>query len=163
MFYNLLKSKTGAVDGSFDDVATAEWYATAVNTMAAKGIINGDGKGNFMPDKQITRAEFVAIAARLAKAATGTVEFSDVSTSHWAYDEIATAMAYNWLEGYPDGTFRPDAPITRAEAATIVARILARTHTVKQVTNRVSSVKTFTDVTADHWAYASIVEATNAH
>ena len=163
VFYNLLKNKDLETSASFQDVADSEWYATAVNAIAALEIVNGDGKGNFMPDKQITRAEFVAICARFAKAATAKVSFSDVSSSHWASDEIATAIAYKWVEGYPDGTFRPDAAITRAEAATIVTRILDRDHTVKYISNRVSALKTFTDVTADHWAYANIVEATNAH
>ena len=90
------------------------------------GIVKGDSQGKFNPNAPITRAEFAAIAARFDdKANTTAVDFSDIA-SHWAKNEISAAANNGWINGYTDGTFRPNNKITRAEAMTLVNRVLKR-------------------------------------
>ena len=162
IFYNLLIEQN--VDGEFGfpevsvdcafgfkDVASRAWYAQAVVTLANLDIISGtylNGTGStFEPDRPITRAEFAVIAAKFANAADGGKTFSDVS-GHWAAGSIRTASAYGWINGDGDGTFRPNDPINRAEAASIVNKMLGRTST--------GAGKSFPDVPKTHWAYNAI-------
>ena len=160
MFYNLLVNKDVPVTISFTDVADDAWCAEAVKTLASLGIVNGLGNGTFAPNRQITRAEFTVIATRFAKVnANATNTFTDVNPSDWYYSAISTAASYGWIAGMADGSFQPGAKITRAQAATIVNRMLARTCDRSFTGN----VKNFVDVSTDHWAYYQIMEATNSH
>ena len=160
MFYNLLVNKDVPVTISFTDVADGAWCAEAVKTLASLGIVNGLGNGTFAPNRQITRAEFTVIATRFAKVnANATNMFTDVNPSDWYYSAISTAASYGWIAGMADGSFQPGAKITRAQAATIVNRMLARACDRSFTGN----VKNFVDVSTDHWAYYQIMEATNSH
>ena len=162
MFYNLLVNKDVPVTISFTDVADDAWCAEAVKTLASLGIVNGLGNGTFAPNRQITRAEFTVIATRFAKVnANATNTFTDVNPSDWYYSAISTAASYGWIAGMADGSFQPGAKITRAQAATIVNRMLNRTCDRNFVDG--GSVRTFTDVPMSHWAYYQIMEATNSH
>lgn len=164
MFYNLLLDKNVETTVSFTDVASNAWYATAVNALASLGIVDGVGNNQFDPTRSITRAEFTVIATRFADMATGGVDiFSDVTENNWFYDYVATAVQYGWISGYPDGTFRPNNTITRAEVTTIVNRMLGRSADVEFVTDHAAELTQFTDVSSSHWAYYQIMEATNAH
>lgn len=164
MFYNLLLNKDVAVTVSFSDVNSERWYATAVNTLASLGIITGVGNEKFAPERAITRAEFTAIAMRFAKLdKTGINIFSDVQQSDWFYDYVIGSIQYGWITGYSDGTFRPNATISRAEVTTITNRMLGRAADETYVNNHGSALRSFTDVTDTHWAYYQIVEATNSH
>ena len=130
IFFRLLTDETrnanSTKSNSYSDVAAGAWYNHAVSTLSAMGIVKGDSYGKFNPDAPITRAEFAAIAARFDdKANTTTADFSDIA-SHWAKNEISAASNNGWITGYPDGTFRPDNKITRAEAMTLVNRVLKR-------------------------------------
>ena len=162
MFYNLLLEKNINVTASFSDVAADAWYAKAVNTLASLGIIKGIGNDQFAPDRTITRAEFAVIAMRFANlSADVTNPFSDVSENDWFYSAVTSAVSYGWIGGYSDGTFRARATITRAEVATIVNRMLARTADRNFVDG--NAVTRFSDVPSTYWAYYNIMEATNAH
>lgn len=161
IFYNLLRNQNVPTTVSFNDVPDSAWYADAVNALASLGIINGVGDGNFEPDRAITRAEFAAICARFAKAASTSEGFPDVPASHWAYAEVITAASYGWITGYEDGSFGPARNITRAEAATMVNRMLGRL--VDQAAIDAGAGTRFPDVAGAHWAWYEIVEATSDH
>lgn len=112
IFFRLLTDETrnanSTKSNSYSDVAAGAWYNHAVSTLSAMGIVKGDSDGKFNPNAPITRAEFAAIAARFDdKANSTTADFSDI-VSHWAKNEISAASNNGWINGYPDGTFRPD-------------------------------------------------------
>ena len=160
MFYNLLLDQRIAVTASFSDVPAGKWYTEAVNALASLGIIQGSN-GKFRPNDPITRAEFVAIAMRFADTVRGaSANFTDVSTSAWYYDSIASAVSYGWIGGYSDGSFRPTKPITRAEVVTIVNRMLDRSF---DSSVSIGFVTNFSDVPVTHWAFGAISEATTSH
>ena len=161
IFYRLLKDQDVEITVSFNDVADSAWYAEAVNTLASLGIVNGVGDNTFDPNRAIKRSEFAAICARFAEAATGGAAFTDVPASHWAYSYITTCATYGWITGYEDGTFRPDRAISRAEAATMVNRMLGRLP--DKVAIDAGLGRQFPDVTPAHWAWYQIGEATCDH
>lgn len=162
MFYNLLLNKNVDITVKFTDVPADAWYGDAVHTLASLGIIKGIGNDQFEPNRTITRAEFAVIAMRFANlSATVTNPFTDIASNDWYYNAVTSAVSYGWITGYSDGTFRPYATITRAEVATIVNRMLARTADRDFVDS--SAVTRFDDVPNTYWAYYSIAEATNAH
>ncbi len=164
IFYRLLKIKGVTVTVSFPDVKKGEWYETAVNVLASLGIINGDTEGNFRPEDYITRAEFIAIASRFAKKAETTISFKDVKPDYWAYSEIETAVAYGWINGYPDGTFAPEQPVTRAEVIAVVNRMLGRRGDKDYILKYQDSIVQFPDnQKQDEWYYLDIIEASNTH
>ena len=165
MIYRLLtearqKEIYTTVNG-FSDVDASKWYNEYVSSMANGGYVEGYPDGTFGGDKMITRAEFVTILVRFFGLTDADCTFSDVSTSHWAYKYISTATAYGWLLGYEDGTFRPDQAITRAEAVTVINRILNRG--VNETSN-IGDAKTFPDtMDPKKWYYYEIIEAANYH
>jgi hypothetical protein len=117
---NATIGKTGQ---TFSDVASTFWASSYINKLNTKGIINGYNDGTFKPNGNITRAEFAKIAvtaANLTLSTTSTASFSDVPTTHWAFKYIETAKAAGFIGGYPDGTFRPDAQVNRAEICKMV-------------------------------------------
>lgn len=165
IFFRLLKSdiRDGnlTADNDFSDVSDGQWHNKAVSTMAKLGIVKGRRADRFDPNASITRAEFAAICARFS---TRTVEnsgnFSDIS-GHWAENEIERAAAFGWISGYPDGTFRPDARITRAEAMTMINRVLCRMPQSKS--DLLDSMVTWPDNKPSDWHYLAVQEATNSH
>lgn len=161
VFYNLLLDQNVEITTSFVDVAEDAWYADAVNTLASLGIVNGVGDGRFAPNANITRAEFVAIAARFADVADSSVSFDDVSADHWACEYISTAAAYGWVTGETESTFAPSRAITRAEIATIVNRMLGRLTDESAID--AGQGTSFPDVSQSHWAWYQIAEATTDH
>ena len=164
MFYNLLLDKNVAITVTFSDVPADAWYADAVNTLASLGMITGVGNNQFEPDRSITRAEFTTIAMRFTN---GTMDgeniFPDVNPDDWFYDYVVGSIQYGWITGYPDGTFGPGNPITRAEVTTIVNRMLGRSADEAFVDSHQTSLVQFGDITDRHWAYYQVMEATNAH
>ena len=164
MFYNLLLDKDVAVTASFKDVPANAWYSEAVNTLATLGMINGVGENRFEPDRSITRAEFTAIAMRFANLPEdGENIFSDVTTSDWFYDVVVGSIQYGWINGYSDGTFRPNNTITRVEVTTIVNHMLGRVPDETFINSHADGIHHFIDVYDTYWAYYNIVEATNSH
>ena len=166
IFFRLLTDETrnanSTKSNSYSDVAAGAWYNHAVSTLSAMGIVKGDSQGKFNPNAPITRAEFAAIAARFDdKANTTAVDFSDIA-SHWAKDEINAAANNGWINGYTDGTFRPNNKITRAEAMTLVNRVLKRLpETAEDLHNDMIKWSDNSDTSA--WYYLAVQEATNSH
>ena len=146
---------------TFTDVPADAWYNTAVSTMAAGGILQGDETGAFRPNANITRAEFAAIASRFMADTDDQAPdpFNDTA-GHWAREEINAAAAAGWVNGYEDGSFRPNAYITRAEAMTLVNNVLGRK---PDAGHMLSSMKTWTDNPQSAWFYEAVQEATNSH
>ena len=166
IFFRLLTDETrnanSTKSNSYSDAAAGAWYNHAVSTLSAMGIVKGDSHGKFNPNAPITRAEFAAIAARFDdKANTTTADFSDIA-SHWAKNEISAASNNGWITGYPDGTFRPDNKITRAEAMTLVNRVLKRLPETEEDLHD-DMIKWSDNSDASQWFYLDVQEATNSH
>ena len=166
IFFRLLTDETrnanSTKSNSYSDVAAGAWYNHAVSTLSAMGIVKGDSYGKFNPNAPITRAEFAAIAARFDdKANTTTADFSDIA-SHWAKNEISAASNNGWITGYPDGTFRPDNKITRAEAMTLVNRVLKRLPETEEDLHD-DMIKWSDNSDVSQWFYLDVQEATNSH
>jgi len=164
IFYRLLDEPevTGSAADRFSDVEAGNWYDDAVNHLSLTGVIEGYPEGTFKPYDSITRAEFSAIAARFTDTnETGQVSFTDVDSGHWAIGYISNAAYYGWVNGYPEGDFKPDENISRAEAVTIINRVLER-HTEERDVPQ-EYVALFPDVDMDNWAYADIIEAAVDH
>ena len=165
IFFRLLKAdiRDGnlTADNDFSDVSDGQWHNKAISTMAKLGIVKGRRADNFDPDASITRAEFAAICARFnTKPVENSGSFSDIS-GHWAENEIERAAAFGWISGYPDGTFRPDARITRAEAMTMINRVLCRMP--QSESDLLDSMVTWPDNKPSDWHYLAVQEATNSH
>ena len=162
LFYRLLVNQDVEITVSFNDVPADAWYAKAVNTLASLSIIKGIGNGKFDPDREISRAEFIVIATRFAKTIDKVNSpFVDVADDAWYAPYVATATSYGWITGVGEGRFAPDDLVTRAEAATIVNRMLARSADREFVDG--NAVQHFSDVTPDAWYYYQIMEAANGH
>ena len=145
------------------DVRPEDWYNNAVSTLTYAGVLNGYPDGNFLPQSNITRAEFAAMAVRFFEGDEEEVDgdaFPDIK-KHWANAEINLAYAKGIIEGYPDGTFKPDQEITRAEAVTIVNRVLERYPHKEHLLEDMIVWPDNMDETM--WYYADIQEATNSH
>lgn len=164
MFYNLLLEKDVEITVEFVDVPEDAWYAKPVNTLASLGILSGVGNGRFDPERSITRAEFTVIAMKFANTSGGGVNiFSDVNEDDWFYSAVVDSTQYGWINGYPDGTFRPEATISRAEVTVIVNHMLGRAADRPYVIAHEEELNTFGDVNRGHWGYFHVAEATNAH
>lgn len=160
IFYRLLTEdsrKTYVTTKSgFYDVDSSKWYNAYVATLNNAGVITDSSNGYFRPDDAITRAELAAMLAQFAKTKGGAYSFTDVTVEHWAAYAITVCANLGWINGYPDGTFRPDATITRAEMMAMVNRATSRTPR--------DGARTWSD-NADKaaWYYLDVQEATNNH
>lgn len=166
MFARLLTEKMAAdqtYSNTFSDVAKSHWAANYIGYMQQFGIITGYADGSFRPDASVTRAEFAAIASRFETLTEGTKSFSDVPSSHWAAKYINFAATRGWVNGYADGTFRPNNSITRAEVAAVTCRLLERNADQSYIRSHLSELRAFTDVNESHWAYWYTIEAANGH
>ncbi len=156
-------------EDSFPDVDSESWYAKYVADVKRTGLVEGYPDGSFMPDEPITRAEFASMVVRYIENSAGKLkkdssDFPDVGLLHWARAAIKKAAGKGIVEGYPDGSFRPDQPITRAEAVTMVNRMLERRADEKYVDTHLDSLVSFSDITDnEYWAYYQIYEAANNH
>ena len=165
IFFRLLTDEARAEylteTSPFHDVAPDAWYATAVATMQAMGIVEGRAPAVFDPDAPITRGEFAAIAARFDSAPyDGADRFTDIS-GHWAAEYINQAAVKGWVEGQPDGSFAPDRSISRAEAMTLVNRVLGRLP--ETADDLLDGMITWPDNPPGAWYYLAVQEATNSH
>ncbi len=166
IFFRLLRDEVRDTNlrdiNSFTDVAEDAWYHCPVSTMEGLGILHGRSDGTFAPTAPITRAEFAAICARFDDSLPErTVTFSDI-TGHWAEAEIEHAAALGWIHGYPDGSFRPDQSITRAEAMSMINRMLLRQP--KDVDDLLEGMNIWYDnLDTSKWYYLDVQEATNSH
>ena len=148
---------------SFSDIKDGAWCCRAVSTLTNMGIIKGYTDGTFRPNADITRAELATIIARFAKLDVNTKTFSDI-TGHWAQKNIELAAGNGWINGYEDGTFRPNNNITRAETFAMINRVLDRqTESVSDLLPT-SEMNMWSDnLNENAWYYKDVQEATNYH
>ena len=168
----IAEAKGESISGkaSFKDVDKNEWYAGYVGYLEKYDVINGYNDGTFRPEDNVTRAELVTMAVRYyeifneVKKTGYTVKYTDVSSSYWAYTDIAFAKNIGWLNGYADGTFKGDNNITRAEVVIVTNHATGRTPDEDYITKNVTTLNRFTDLKNNsHWAYSAIMEAANTH
>ena len=147
---------------SYPDVNVKDWFNVAVSTLTNAGVIEGYEDGTFRPNAPITRAELATIISRFDQT-FGTfetdAEFPDI-TNHWAEEYIKHSAARNWVVGYPDGTFRPDQNITRAETVTMVNRILRR---AVNEDGLLDAHVDWIDNYGNSWYYLEMLESGNYH
>lgn len=167
IFFRLMtddaRAKFDSLDNNFSDVAKGKWYNRAISTLAKAGIIKGDPAGTYRPGDPITRAEMAAIIARFGDFKEGGKTFNDIS-GHWAQKYIELAASNGWINGNPDGTFKPNNKITRAETVAMINRVLDRQ--TKDVSDLlpVSQMTNWSDnMDTAKWYYRDMQEATNNH
>ena len=145
----------------FRDVASGSWYNTYVATLNNAGVITDSSNGYFRPNEAITRAELAAMLAKFSETTSAANYFNDVSAKYWAANAIAICAKLGWITGYPDGTFRPDKNVTRAELMAMINRATGRAP--KSADAFLPGMKTWIDNTSDKWYYLDVQEATNSH
>ena len=165
IFFRLLKEEVRdgnlTAENTFADVTDGQWHNKAISTMAKLGAVKGRNAEAFDPDAPITRAEFATICARFDKTQISTSSnFTDIS-GHWAEKYIERAATLGWIAGYSDGTFRPSNYITRAEAMTMINRVLCRMPETES--NLLPGMITWPDNQPGTWYYLAVQEATNSH
>lgn len=165
IFFRLLKEEVRdgnlTTENTFADVTDGQWHNKAISTMAKLGAVKGRNAEAFDPDAPITRAEFATICARFDKTQISTSSnFTDIS-GHWAEKYIERAATLGWIAGYSDGTFRPSNYITRAEAMTMINRVLCRVPETES--NLLPGMITWPDNQPGTWYYLAVQEATNSH
>lgn len=166
MFANLLTQRMEAnktYPNTFHDVPKNFWAANYIGYVQQFGIISGYADGSFRPNAPVTRAEFAVIASRFEKLTEGGKHFTDVPSAHWAAKYIDFAATRGWVTGYADGTFKPENPISRAEVAAVTCRLLERSADQSYIRSHLNELRTFADLTEDHWAYWYAMETANGH
>ena len=167
IFFRLLDDDTRAKYWSskndFSDVSADKWYNNAVSTLSHMGVIGGYADGTFRPDAPISRAEFAKIAVSFTQNNGSAVYnyFTDVKTTDWFAPYVTAAKDAGLIEGYSDGSFKPESKITRAEACAIVNRTLGRKPSKAHM--KISDRIDWPDVQTTDWFYEAIMEATNSH
>ena len=159
ILYRLLSGKA-PVTVSYTDVPANAWYADAAVQLGSLGVLRA-GESTFRGDEQITRGEFAHCIASFFPLRTGAMQFSDVWSGHKYADAILSGRAYGWLDGYADGTFRPEQPIRRCEAVAIINRALGRFGDKLLIAHRHPGL--YLDVSPDAWYYYDVMEATLPH
>lgn len=167
IFFRLMtddaRAKFDSLDNSFSDVAKGKWYNRAISTLANAGIIKGDPAGTYRPGDPITRAEMAAIIARFGDFKEGGKTFNDIS-GHWAQKYIELAASNGWINGNPDGTFKPNNNITRAETVAMINRVLDRqTKDVSDLLPVAQMTNWSDNMDTAKWYYRDMQEATNNH
>ena len=167
IFFRLMtddaRAKFDSLDNNFSDVAKGKWYNRAISTLAKAGIIKGDPAGTYRPGDPITRAEMAAIIARFGDFKEGGKTFNDIS-GHWAQKYIELAASNGWINGNPDGTFKPNNKITRAETVAMINRVLNRQTESNNDLLPVAQMTNWSDnMDTAKWYYRDMQEATNNH
>ena len=165
IFFRLLKDSVRdgnlLTSNTYTDVADDYWANTAISTMTGLGIVQGRSADTFDPKAPITRAQFAAICARFDTGkSSGTQTFTDIK-GHWAEKYIERAAELGWIKGFEDGTFRPDTYITRAQAMTMINRVLNRIP--EENSDLLAGMNTWPDCNPGDWFYLAVQEATNSH
>lgn len=155
MLYNLLTTKPETSESKFSDVPTSQWYAVAVNALAGANVISGYSDGTFLPNKVITRAEFVSLLVRCFSLEQGTATFPDTA-NHWAAADISAAASAGWVHGTDTGVFQPNRGIKRSEVVTVMNAALNRKGDGYAADR---NTQKFVDVPSTYWGYLDITEA----
>lgn len=162
IIYNLMTEKP-QVTREFSDVQNSAWYYEAVNALYSAGLIEGKyTEDAYCPKDLISRGETLMLICQFFDEADAQSDFSDVTKDSEYYSIVSTASQNGWINGFDDGTFRPNNPVTRAELATVMNRVLDRSAD-REFIKANDRVRVFTDVEPDHWAYYDITEATVEH
>ena len=167
IFFRLLtddaRQRNWSSENNFSDVSADKWYNNAVSTLCHMGVLGGYSDGTFRPNAPITRAEFAKIAVSFSQANGSAVYsyFTDVKTTDWFAPYVTAAKDSSLIEGYSDGSFKPENRITRAEACAIVNRVLGRKPSKNHM--KISGRIDWPDCTTADWFYEAIMEATNSH
>jgi Leucine-rich repeat (LRR) protein len=160
ILYRILGEQYAKYDGIYPDVDENRWSAAAIAYVSAQGIMQGYSDGTFRPAGNITRAEFAAVLVRMKSyGQSETAAFTD-AIGHWANGYIGAASDNGLMNGYPDGSFKPNGHITRAEAMTAINRMLGRVPDAEAIAKYTNP---YIDLSPTHWAYAQIIEATVEH
>lgn len=146
----------------YTDVNAGDWFNNAISTLSNAGIVTGYNDGTFRPNQPITRGEMAKIIANFANLSKGGKTFTDLS-GHWSKTYVELAAGNGWIAGYPDGSFRPDQKITRAETVTMINRVLERVPAKELRLLSRSIMLTFPDNNPGDWYYIAIQEASNSH
>ena len=166
IFFRLLtdesRNEYWSSTNAYSDVHAGDWYNNAISTLSNAGIVSGYPDGTFRPNAPITRAEMAKIIALFAKLDRSLDSFNDIS-GHWAEAYIRLAAGNGWIQGYPDGSFRPNRSITRAETMTMINRVLERVPSVEEHLLPYRTMLTFPDCQPGEWYYIAVQEATNSH
>jgi hypothetical protein len=165
MVYSLMadETKTEPAENVFSDIAGDEWHAQAINYLASQGYLNGYPDGSFNPNANMTRAEYATFLSQFGELIeTDENVFADVSDDYWAVKYINSAYSKGWVTGYPDGTFKPNGQITRAEVIVVLNQIPSRAIDASSF-ERVTVVHDFTDIDESHWAFYAMMEAALDH
>ena len=150
-------------NSTFEDVKTDYWFYKEVETLYNIGIVDGTDEHKFSPNAPVTRAEFAVMAARFANLDyEGGNIFDDVPNGHWAYSYINAAANAGWVKGYPDGSFRPDEPISRAEVVRLVNGMINRSVTLEKL-KELGVECPYNDLVENHWGYCDLMEASIPH
>ncbi len=142
------------VKASVKDLPADRWYSESMKTLISAGLLSGYEDGTVRPDRTMTRAEMIALIVRMKSLASQPATYTDLSVGHWAYQMIGSAQAAGIVSGYPDGSFKPDQEVSRAEMVAMINRAFAYKGS--------GGDRTFTDLTPDHWAYQDIQKAARA-
>ena len=166
IFFRLLtddsRNQFWMTTNAYSDVNRGDWFNNAVSTLSNAGIISGYPDGTFRPNAPITRAEMSKIIALFAKLNKSEDRFNDIA-GHWAEAYIKLAAGNGWIAGYPDGSFKPQQNITRAETMTMINRVLERVPSVENHLLPYNAMLTFPDCQSGQWFYIAVQEATNSH
>ncbi len=145
---------------SYGDVNASDWYAKHIAYISDKKVMEGYEDGNFNPEAEITRAEYATVIARLRNLKEVETTFEDAK-GHWASGYIGAVAKEKWIEGYPDGNFKPEDTISREEVATMTNKMLDRKVDEKGIGDL--TIEKFTDLEHGSWSYYDMVEASNSH
>ena len=161
--------ESGGYSGRYIDVSKNRWSVPYIEAVSKRGYFSGYGNGLFLPHNAMTRAEFAALVVKYAEAEDIPLVsqpgiFSDVSSKDWFSSAVDKAAGSGFIKGYGDGTFRPQRQVTRAEAVTMLNRLLGRDFSKETLRNPdVFETMPFSDVSPKHWAYEQILEAAIEH
>ena len=166
IFFRLLTDSSRdyyfARTNDYSDVNRGDWFNNAISTLSNAGIVTGYNDGTFRPNQPITRGEMAKIIANFANLKYGGKTFTDLA-GHWSKSYVELAAGNGWIAGYPDGSFRPDQKITRAETVTMINRVLDRVPAKESRLLSRSIMLTFPDNKPGDWYYIAIQEASNSH
>ena len=166
IFFRLLTDSSRdyyfARTNDYSDVNRGDWFNNAISTLSNAGIVTGYNDGTFRPNQPITRGEMAKIIANFANLKSGGKTFTDLA-GHWSKSYVELAAGNGWIAGYPDGSFRPDQKITRAETVTMINRVLDRVPAKESRLLSRSIMLTFPDNKPGDWYYIAIQEASNSH
>lgn len=157
--YQLTDNSCG---GKYTDISEGQWYSESIYNVTSSAMMDGYPDGSFKPENPMTRAEFVAVMCKLYEVKLSNSEFNDIE-SHWAENEIKFAADSGWINGYSDGSFKPDSFMTRAETCAVMNRILERSAwgSTELLVNK--SAHPFYDVGVNDWFFSDVAEATTMH